>query len=77
MSNPIHLGWDKVKVGDRVKYYSPVQGNQTGIVVEVLAYRGWLDSKKIYVQPISTAAAKRGEVSHDLMTVNHSLWEIF
>ena len=74
--NQVHLGWKKVKVGDRVEYHSPVQGNHTGIVVEVID-NNWGRPRTVKVQPISTAAAQRGEVYLELMTVNHSLWEIY
>lgn len=75
--NQVHIGWDKVKLGDRVKYHSPTQGNHTGIVVRKTPPHGITGYWLVEVQPISTAAALRGEVSHDLMTLNHSLWEIY
>lgn len=75
--NQKHIGWDKVKVWDRVKYHSPTQGNHTGIVVQVYRPTNFGEVREVKVQPVTTAAALRGEVTHDLMTVNHSLWEIF
>lgn len=75
--NHKHLGWDKVKVGDRVKYHSPVQGNHTGIVVQVYRRTSFGHVREVKVQPVTTSAALRGEVIHDLMTVNHSLWSIY